>query len=176
MARKCSDPARELECTAYHEAGHAVAAWRLGRRFGRVTIKPDLLTLGQCRILKDPRFTLQDHREPAFWKLVEDRIVISLAGPIAEAKFRGRPNRAAAEGDMQIVEKLLWNRTMDASQHKRCLAWLKVVAGELLDDCWNWAMVEVLAKNLLVRQTLSGREVVALLRGAWNNPDALEAI
>src|SRR5436305_14588889 len=40
------------EATAYHEAGHAVAALVLGRPIQRVSIQPDREHLGQCELGK----------------------------------------------------------------------------------------------------------------------------
>ena len=43
------------EATAYHEAGHAVAALALGRPVDHVSVLPDRERLGQCEF-KKPAF------------------------------------------------------------------------------------------------------------------------
>jgi ATP-dependent Zn protease len=60
------------EHTAYHEAGHAVIAFRLGHEIKKVTIVPSRRSLGRY-VCSTPRRTSPDD------------IKIDLAGPLAEA-------------------------------------------------------------------------------------------
>jgi ATP-dependent Zn protease len=91
-----------LECTAYHEAGHAVISFALGRPVKRVSIIPDEAegSLGHCAHgvwpkSRRPDFN-NDDRTRAF---VENEIFILLAGSAAEAKARGRHNHVGARSD-----------------------------------------------------------------------------
>src|SRR5262245_55354834 len=61
----------ELQHTAYHEAGHAVIALRLGYEMEKVTIKPSRGSLG--------RYFCKDR------PLATDDIRIAFAGALAEA-------------------------------------------------------------------------------------------
>src|SRR5205807_5735819 len=68
-----------LKYTAYHEAGHAVVAFRLGYEVGKVTIQPrySSFSLGSAEI---------QPRSPS-----PDDIKIDLAGPLAEALVNPAP-------------------------------------------------------------------------------------
>ena len=76
------------EVTAYHEAGHGVAALALGRPVAWVSIRPDRKYLGLCAFGKGVFRPSED------W--VEREAILSLAGPAAEAGFTGAFDWAAA--------------------------------------------------------------------------------
>ena len=79
-----------LERVAYHEAGHAVAAVAVGRRFLRVSIIPDDETVGRCTFPRPSRpfhsITTVDGRDR---RRLNAAIVTTLAGLEAEAIFSG---------------------------------------------------------------------------------------
>jgi integrase len=87
------------QVTAYHEAGHAVARFVLGRRIDRVSIIPDDESLGHVRgyvlrkIGEDWDYTLRDVQ------LLEDEIVSMLAGEVTETRLTGRENPVGAQHD-----------------------------------------------------------------------------
>jgi hypothetical protein len=88
-----------LREVAYHEAGHAVAFYYLGRPFQEASIIPTRRTLGYVRSLHNPC-----PRAPVseFKVFVEKTIVLLYAGQIAEEKFlrhlrHRRPCRNASE-------------------------------------------------------------------------------
>jgi ATP-dependent Zn protease len=78
--------------TAYHEAGHAVAAFFLGMSIGRngVTIVPDKIkqTLGTGHILSQLRERPDVSVSPRTHVQIENRAVMDMAGDVAEKKFR----------------------------------------------------------------------------------------
>jgi ATP-dependent Zn protease len=80
--------------TAYHEAGHAVAAFFLGMSIGRngVTIVPDKIkqTLGTGHILSQLRERPDVSVSPRTYVQIENRAVMDMAGDVAEKKFRPR--------------------------------------------------------------------------------------
>ncbi len=75
--------------TAYHEAGHAVAAYVVGQTFEYVTIKPDRegQSLGRLHRLDDPAYwdatTQKRQRE-----LARAEVVVNLA---SEEQWNGKP-------------------------------------------------------------------------------------
>ena len=94
----------ELASTAYHEAGHAVAHFVLGRRIDRVTIVPGNGYLGrvQGRVLPKSWSPQQgDFRPPRELRAAENLLTCLLAGPTAEARFRGRRNLVGASRDYE---------------------------------------------------------------------------
>src|SRR5947209_3102570 len=85
---------KRLEVTAYHEAGHAVAAFNVGRSFRHVTIEPGDESLGH--LLHD-RFSRSFKPDIAMSKrteaTIEDHVLIGMAGMAAERRFVGRSRR-----------------------------------------------------------------------------------
>jgi hypothetical protein len=76
---------RRLRATAYHEAGHAVAAYMAGRRFTQVSVVPDDWSLGRCTFASLRLYPLNgdgDHRGRA---RIEREIMIFCGGSVAEA-------------------------------------------------------------------------------------------
>ena len=74
--------------TAYHEAGHAVAALVLGRPVAWVSVRPDRKFLAICAFAKGV------FRPPEDWAARE--AIIALAAPAAEAGLPGEPDWAGA--------------------------------------------------------------------------------
>ena len=80
--------------TAYHEAGHAVAAFLLGLRIGRngVTVVPDKIeqTLGTAHVLARLQERPDVSVSPRTHVQIENHAVMCMAGDVAEKKFRPR--------------------------------------------------------------------------------------
>src|SRR5436305_1804383 len=93
----------ELECTAYHEAGHAVAAFALRRAVRRVSVVPDVAadSVGRCAYgsLADTFRPDVDNASSKTRARAECVIMLALAGGIAEALFKGRHNHGGAGRD-----------------------------------------------------------------------------
>lgn len=97
-------------CTAYHEAGHAVAVLAVtgGRRFRYVTIVADPKdeSCGHCAFTRwprtmDPDTTPLERLEP----ILRKEILVMLSGGAAEAQFRGRRDYVSAVDDYVRAEK-----------------------------------------------------------------------
>src|SRR5437016_2249213 len=95
-----------LQRTAYHEAGHAVAASWLRVPFRYVTIVPDEQdgSLGHIRftaLSKD--FGPDIESGSKVRRVLEPRIMVGLAGCAAEAKLVGRYNWVGAHRDWRYA-------------------------------------------------------------------------
>jgi Peptidase family M41 len=70
---------------AHHEAGHAVVAYRLHRPPSKVTIVPNQISMGRAAF-RTP--TLQEGQQydtsPTNWCRVENNLIITMAGPLAQ--------------------------------------------------------------------------------------------
>src|ERR1700738_4152725 len=89
--------AMDIKCldTAYHESGHAVAAWSFGYDLESVTIVPDGRNMGRLsitnpclKIRPDERLAPGSLGKPgdgneAIMKCIADYCIIFLAGPLA---------------------------------------------------------------------------------------------
>jgi hypothetical protein len=138
------------EATAFHEAGHAVAALALDRPVTKVSIVGDRDTLGICAFGK-PVF-----RPSEDW--LEREALISLAGLAAEARRTGEYDRDAAGRDLHYVRKLTIQRAGNERQAERLEKRMLSRVENLLDRAAHWAAVEAIAAELLRSGEISGRQ------------------
>jgi hypothetical protein len=143
--------------TAYHEAGHAVAALALGRPVARVSVLPNRERLGACHFQKGVFRPSKD------W--VEQEIIISLAGLAAEARHTGEYARDAAGRDLRFVRDLAVQRA-GPRQAERLERRLLAKTEHLLADDGHWRAVEAIAAELLTRGEISGRAAKHLFEQA----------
>ena len=149
-----SDP-REL--TAYHEAGHAVAALTLGRPVARVSIRPGRKYLGVCMFGKSVFRPSED------W--LEREAIIALAGPAAEAGLTGEMDWAGAARDHEYAFSLARRRCGDDKKADRQVKRWLAKADHLLGFGNSWESVERIAKELVRLEEISGRAVRHLFDG-----------
>jgi ATP-dependent Zn protease len=138
------------EATAYHEAGHAVAALALDRPVVKVSIRADRDRLGICSFGK-PVF-----RPSEDW--LEREVLIALAGLAAEARHTGTYDRFGAARDLRYARQLSLQRTGNDRQAERLERRLLAKAENLLERPSNWRAVECLAEALLRAGEISGRQ------------------
>jgi ATP-dependent Zn protease len=90
-----------IERTAYHEAGHAVAAYLRRLRFTNISIIPDRGTLGRCEFSEAPVIIdLNAHSIGHARRRIETLIIVSLAGVVAECLLTERHNWRGAHADL----------------------------------------------------------------------------
>lgn len=148
---------KELKATAYHEAGHAVMALLLGRPVEKVTIVPGQLQsgvarLGACKIQKGRR---KASRDP-----MEDEVLILLAGMVAESRITGRYCQMGASQDLMMVQQLLSaNRATNERQLQRLAQRMVDKTENLLSADAPTKAIELIADELLEKETVSGRAV-----------------
>lgn len=134
---------------AYHEAGHAVIALLLGRDVHRVSVVPNKTRLGQCQLKKG---TI---KVPKDW--LETEVLILLAGVAAEGRVSGQYCWQGASQDLRQARALTQSRAGNAHQAQRLeRRWLEKVE-LLLDAPESWLAIEMIAKDLIQRKTISGR-------------------
>lgn len=146
----------EQTATAWHEAGHAIMAVSLGRSIEKVTISPSQLQsgagrLGACKIQKGRKKASNDQ--------LEDDVLILLAGMVAERRITGRYCAEGAMQDLQTVERLLSTRATNARQLERLTRRMLKKTEHLLDNQHHERAVELVARELLLKVTISGRAV-----------------
>lgn len=144
-------PTPDDVATAYHEAGHAAMSLMLRRPIERVSIEPNQVRLGQCKLRKGVHGPLKDS--------VETEILILLGGVGAEARHTGDYNWDAASDDMRTIRRLLELRAGNDRQLKRTESRLFDKAEHLLDAPGMWTAVERIAAELLRYRSMSGRGV-----------------
>jgi len=166
--------------TAYHEAGHAVVAVRLGCRFEYVTIiaDPDEGSAGHLKHLAEDQESRRHQMTTEEWhaslalpeaermRLFEeeeqrhlDAITVSIAGIAASARWHGDDWETMADellydqydGDYAAVESLYSG--LDDEGKER--------AYQMVSD--DWGAVEAVAHALMERKTLTEDEVKELV-------------
>src|SRR2546421_10989245 len=118
------------QATAYHEAGHAVLAFILGRPVQCVSILPNHEHLGICEFGKSV------HRPSEDW--LEREILIALGGIAAEARFTGIYAWDAAARDQQYVHRLAVQRAGERRADRLQRRLLAKAEHHLADEgCWR---------------------------------------
>lgn len=134
--------------TAHHEAGHAIAAIRMGLGVSRVGIYPattERTYSGECQ----PARQGDDFRY----------IVFVLAGLIAGRRFDGRASDFGASGDRAIIREVLSNRyrrtvvSLDVPIVRKARLQAESIVSE------NWPEVTAVANELMANIELSGDAV-----------------
>jgi ATP-dependent Zn protease len=143
------------ERTAFHEAGHVVAAYVLDREITRVSLDGPS---GATTSLTD------DGDE---WDRRAKDIVVAYAGPLAEARKFERANAGGMYEDHLHIRREIepvahaHRRAMTPEDVEVLRSELAAKALQIVDE--NWGAVEALALELIRTRTLSGPQVVQLL-------------
>lgn len=141
---------RRLRATAYHEAGHAVAAYMAGRRFTQVSIVPDSWSLGRCTFAALRLFPLNGTGDRRGRARIEREIMIFCGGSVAEALHMKRPHswRWANYDLLKAMELAEWV-THDPDEARAFTTWLLKRSEALLRErAWRRAVTAV-ASDLL---------------------------
>jgi hypothetical protein len=166
MARK---PRRSTQvATAYHEAGHAVAAWRLGialRRNG-VTIVPDKEreSSGSTSLVQTVRRADIDSSGRNSIR-AERAVQVMLAGQIAQRRYNPRSIRHYhAESDRKSAIDLLFYFTADTKELEAWLKLLHIRTENMLSNPDVWNAVKRLAAALVQMRTIRRKEAIEIIR------------
>ena len=142
--------------TAFHEAGHAVAAFVLGRQVHKVTIEPGKSAfgtsrLGVCQLGKGRRKASKD--------LLEEEVIILFAGMVAEARFTGRYCETGASQDLRQIQAILCQRATSEKHHEKLHRRMLDKTEHLIGEQGHVLAIQWLAKELIEKNSLSGRAV-----------------
>lgn len=151
-----------LQATAFHEAGHALVAYLCGQRLSRLEIHGDEGLSGACHALRVPPSPPLDASTPAGRAAVEELILCTCAGPLAEARLTGG-DWDESSSDLDAAVRLALQLEDDCDAAMQRLEALRRRLDELLGQ--HWAAVEAVARLLLRRRSVSGEAVEALLDG-----------
>ena len=175
---------RKLERIAFHEAGHAVAAVLTGMEFTRVCLTLEnkvrdshgMIVLGSLKLRRCP-----DWVSPQHWNTYQDldrareyfrnSIYMTLAGPLAETLFTGiwqQDTRGEDTDEALAMDSANFARNAypswtpkDSREYVNRLRWQML---ETLRAPDLWAVVEMVALELVKRKTLTAAKVRALVK------------
>jgi ATP-dependent Zn protease len=147
---------RKLVDTAYHEAGHAVAAYAMRKRVESVTVIPEDEYLGCVRYHGFPEWFRPD---------------IDSGGTAGEMHTR-RYNRVGASSDMQLAFQMASYMVGGVEDLEDYIDRAQERATAILEE--NWPAVEALAEALLLHGELSGRAARKIMREAMKSAKSVE--
>ncbi|MCA9121698.1 MAG: hypothetical protein H6822_36105 [Planctomycetaceae bacterium] len=154
------------DTTAYHEAGHAFAAVRLGARVRLVTIAPD--DDDGPRRYGDTQLEW-DHSACSPEEIGSKTILVALAGPVAEMIYSGDPYHPGFVPEWSSDWNLAWEASAPLHAHEPTrLAFLEQATAKmyrLLNRDDNWAVLASIVDELLAHETIEG-DVVHDIVGA----------
>jgi hypothetical protein len=165
---------RELLVTAYHEAGHAVIAYRLNRaiREDGVQAFTDAPGYGSAHVRSEaflPIATvIRDFGGIAWeaWKhRAEEDIIVSLAGPYAELRFlKGKSPSGVITGVSQdltnVTDRLNVLFGSETDPNRGFYLWLYCdEVRRMLREKRTWAAIQALAARLMKNHRVSPLEV-----------------
>jgi hypothetical protein len=166
---------KQLWATAYHEAGHAVAAIQLRVGIGSrgVNIVSSEGAAGTCHILKSFSGSPELETTGRMRLGAEKMAIILFAGPVAQRTFRpsslrnyhGHSDRKRAIGLMECFVGS--NRELEAY-----LNYLRIRAEQLVVNPLTWKTIEAVAIALFERKRLTAQEVKDI-RLAYLFPDGI---
>jgi ATP-dependent Zn protease len=153
--------ARRKLSTAHHEAGHAIVAYSLKRKFKYVTIKSDWETHGYIKYMSAPNS--RSRRE-----FVEMAIMCSYAGRIAQEKYNHRRARYGHGCDNSAIADLLQDFSPEI--HVHWARWLHARASNIVKI--RWPCITAVAEALIQRETLTWSDIKAIVSHVNSAPPA----
>lgn len=151
--------------TAYHEAGHIVAAWVQGIGVGSATVVRNGDIAGSVTLVDSDQRILVSLDEAGAWKhrmRVEKEIIVCVSGPLAQRKFSPRSMRRwHGAGDYEAAVNWASSICGSGKQIGAFITWLETRAETLLDH--GWPAVCAVAEGLMRSGTLTQNEIEALL-------------
>ena len=152
---------------AYHEGGHALAAWALKVPFARVSIVDTEDSWGH--VLFNPLRLTDAHvssMSPVVRDRLERRVIIGLAGREGERLFTGRYNHGGAVADYQNAFDLVMRLTGHEDEAAPYFKWLMVQARQLIAAPHRRPSLDALVAALIEHQVLEGPAAVHIMREA----------
>jgi hypothetical protein len=152
--------------TAFHEAGHVVAAWRRGFKIYSVTIVPTSEFRGHLQHANPLRGIHLDYDgSPRARLRAEAGIIVCLAGPEAQRRHSPRSWRSYhGARDHEKAADLAMSLNGSDEAANAYLDWLAIVTRD--EIALLWPLVKKAAHALVARRTLTAAVVKALLARA----------
>lgn len=143
-AREYYPTAHNKTGTAFHEAGHAVIAERLGAGYKIATVEPGVLRVGSSVQLYRGVVRLTEAPDP------KTSAIVALSGPLAETVATGEPLNIDGLDLLQLSEYVGDNRERLTDIHS--------VTGSVVAE--NWTTISKTAQRLILERTVTNETPV----------------
>lgn len=156
---------------AYHEAGHAVAAFKQGIGIRRISIMAEAGRDGFVHHAPVMGRYRPDWDNSPQVRVRGERVIrICLAGPAAQRKFNPRTYRHwHAQGDFEQAAVMMSYLAAPGEHERAYMRLLKIETRRLVEH--NWKLIGALANELIRRRKMSGAETMAFIRN-WYASEA----
>ncbi len=168
---------KEKENTAYHEAGHGMAYYLLKIPFEDISIRPDESTASQGRVHSDfvtkfmNEYSNKSKYDSQTRQTIDKIFLIKISGHMSELlcedEFNIMMNYSGRSEDyVSVVEliEFLWGRSVNVTWYYRRL--LEIKTEEMLNKPSRLHAIDVLAKELLLREYIEGTEAGRIIESA----------
>lgn len=155
---------REMYQLAVHEAGHVVVAWSLGLGVELVSILGDEESAGRTLIIPPGRENPHNRVDKIVQRcrLLEKRIKIAFAGPLAEGRFSGESLRLIPAHNDFLQGVLLLRQVAESSAEREQIGdFLFNQTQEIIRR--RWKSINLIATRLVANGELLGHEIETLL-------------
>lgn len=153
-------PPAVSRAAAYHEAGHAVASWRLGDGIGGVTIAPGIDPETGAAIEGAMILARGDRSAASGWG--HRHLVVVLAGAAAQRALDARSCvLSCAASDLRSARAFAAVMCRSREAERALLTWAQAEARAIVSA--DWHLVEVLAAALLTATMIAGEVAIAIL-------------
>ena len=151
--------------TAYHEAGHALAAWKLKIPFKRVSVVAADKT---WHVLYPALLSGSDWDSipPRARDRLERRMIVGLAGGEAERLISGRYNHRGARSDYRNVWDIVSRLAGSIEEASAYSMWLSLRARNLIRAPQHRPSLDALAAALMAQSKIDGVAAVTIMRDA----------
>ena len=154
----------ELQATAFHEAGHAVAAMECRVRLSIVSIIPDDESYGHCTYSIRKWKRSPEWENSTKWRYrLENLAIVALSGVAAQESYLGSEPEHGFESDVDKALDYLNHLSGSDEELRAYFEWIRQRAMGLVSKPVNAAVIGGLAKALLEREELD-QEVVRSIR------------
>jgi ATP-dependent Zn protease len=158
---------RRLIAAAFHEAGHAVAAYHLKVRFRRIAIVSDTAKeLGWLELWLTPQTTADRTVNMRTAHAIERSVIVLLAGSQAERMALGRAKYLGSGLDFFEAVRYAGYLCRTRLEMSAYLRWMQLRVRALVESPTWRRPIEALAACLVQRRKLGAREARAIIRRA----------
>lgn len=155
--------------SAFHEAGHAVAAELLLRGVEFVTIQEEIKIVGDTKYIYSGFSQPRNHERPLLTSLqaLHTELVVAFAGPVAEyavmtVNEQVNESKMYGQDDLQIAVGLCNSLKLTDTERTEALHKAMASSGDFVNN--NSVAIEAVANALLRCVRLSGEEVSEIVR------------